>query len=138
MADTVPVGLAALVDEGLGNSCYLLDLGDGAALVVDPPRDLRAVRTAAAGRYRSVRRRHPPARRFPLRRRAAAHEAGARVLASAAGRRGFAHRGLVDGDEVDLGGLVLVAMATPGTPTSTCHCCCATATGRWGCSRAAR
>src|SRR4051794_20681305 len=36
-----------VVDEGLGNSAYLLDLGDGSALAVDPPRDLRAVRAAA-------------------------------------------------------------------------------------------
>jgi hydroxyacylglutathione hydrolase len=39
---------------------------------------------------------------------------GARVLASAAGRREFAHQGLHEGDEVDLGGLTLQALATPG------------------------
>jgi len=38
----------------------------------------------------------------------------AQVLASAAGHREFAHTGLRDGDEVDLGGLVLRALATPG------------------------
>ena len=38
--DVVP-----LVDEGLGNSSYLLDLGDGGALVVDPERDPRPYRT---------------------------------------------------------------------------------------------
>ena len=38
---------ATVVDDGLGNTCYLLDLGDGGALVVDPPRDLRFVRAAA-------------------------------------------------------------------------------------------
>src|SRR5688500_18366116 len=31
--------VVALVDEGLGNSSYLVDLGEGRALVVDPPRD---------------------------------------------------------------------------------------------------
>ena len=36
-----------LVDEGLGNSAYLLDLGDGRALAVDASRDLRALREAA-------------------------------------------------------------------------------------------
>ena len=41
------VELVPVVDEGLGNSAYLVDLGDGGALVVDPPRDLRAVRAAA-------------------------------------------------------------------------------------------
>ncbi|MGW3468973.1 hypothetical protein ACWDKQ_10990 [Saccharopolyspora sp. NPDC000995] len=39
---------------------------------------------------------------------------GTRVLASAAGHREFHHSGLHDGDEVDLGGLRLRALATPG------------------------
>jgi rhodanese-related sulfurtransferase len=39
---------------------------------------------------------------------------GATVLASAAGHREFPHRGLVDGDEVDLGGLTLRTLETPG------------------------
>ncbi len=43
--------IVPVVDEGLGNSSYLVDLGDGRALAVDAPRDLRAVRTAAAGRH---------------------------------------------------------------------------------------
>jgi hypothetical protein len=36
-----------LVDVGLGNSAYLVDLDDGRALAVDASRDLRAVRDAA-------------------------------------------------------------------------------------------
>ena len=39
--------IVPIVDEGLGNSAYLADLGDGRALAVDVPRDLRAVRAAA-------------------------------------------------------------------------------------------
>ena len=39
---------------------------------------------------------------------------GATVLASRAGNREFPHRGLDDGDEVDLGGLTLRTMTTPG------------------------
>lgn len=39
--------LTPLVDEGLGNISYLVDLGDGRALAVDSPRELRAVRVAA-------------------------------------------------------------------------------------------
>ena len=27
-----------VVDEGLGNSAYVVELGDGRALVIDPPR----------------------------------------------------------------------------------------------------
>lgn len=33
--------IATLVDEGLGNCSYVVDLGDGRALVVDPGRDAR-------------------------------------------------------------------------------------------------
>jgi glyoxylase-like metal-dependent hydrolase (beta-lactamase superfamily II) len=40
--------------------------------------------------------------------------AGAQVLAPRASRLGFGHRGLEDGEEVDLGGLVLRALPTPG------------------------
>src|SRR5207247_5675837 len=39
---------------------------------------------------------------------------GASVLASAAGRVEHPHRGLRDDEDVDLGGLTLRAMATPG------------------------
>jgi rhodanese-related sulfurtransferase len=39
---------------------------------------------------------------------------GTTVLASAAGHREFSHSGLRDGDEVDLGGLRLRALGTPG------------------------
>jgi hydroxyacylglutathione hydrolase len=39
--------LIPLVDEGLGNSAYLVDLGDSRALAVDASRDLRSGREAA-------------------------------------------------------------------------------------------
>ncbi|MEU0008012.1 hypothetical protein ABZ079_28040 [Streptomyces sp. NPDC006314] len=42
--------LIPLVDEGLGNSTCLLDLGDCRALVMDASRDLRALRVAAGRR----------------------------------------------------------------------------------------
>jgi hydroxyacylglutathione hydrolase len=106
----------AIVDEGLGNSCYLVDLGDGSGLVVDPPRDLRRVRAAAekeALRIRFVVDTHLHAD-FLSGAVQLSHDDGATVLASAAGRRRFEHRGLADGDELDLGGLTLVALATPG------------------------
>ena len=61
-----------LVDEGLGNSAYLVDLGDGRAPAIDPSRDLRS-----------------DGRTFP-------------------------HRGLGEDDEVDLRGLTLRALTTPG------------------------
>jgi hydroxyacylglutathione hydrolase len=108
--------LRAVVDEGLGNSCYVVDLGDGSALVVDPPRDLRKVRAAASAarlRIRFVADTHLHAD-FLSGAVQLAHDDGAVVLASATGRRRFDHRGLADGDEADLGGLALTALATPG------------------------
>ncbi len=116
MENTATVRLAAIVDEGLGNSCYLLDLGDGRALVVDPPRDLRAVRAAAQRRglrigFAADTHLHAD---FLSGATQLAHDEGVVVLASAAGRRAFPHRGVADGDEVDLGGLALATMATPG------------------------
>ncbi|GEL18740.1 MBL fold metallo-hydrolase [Pseudonocardia asaccharolytica] len=110
------VEVTAVVDEGLGNSCYLVDLGDGSALLVDPPRDLRAVRAAteeAGLRIRFAADTHLHAD-FLSGAAQLAHDDGAVVLASATGRRRFEHRGLAEGDEVDLGGLRLTALATPG------------------------
>jgi hydroxyacylglutathione hydrolase len=105
-----------VVDEGLGNSTYLVDLGDGGALVVDPSRDLRAVRAEAARRNLTiafVAETHLHADFVSGAVRLAAEE-GARVLASAAGGREFEHAGLRDGDELDLGGLRLGVLETPG------------------------
>lgn len=112
-----------LADEGLGNSSYLLDLGDGSALVVDVSRDLRAVTEAALRRGLRIRfavdtHLHADFLSGGLQ---LAAQAGSElvtgdfeVVASAAGRRRWPHRGLTDGDEVDLGGLRLRAVATPG------------------------
>lgn len=110
------VAVVPVVDEALGNSSYLVDLGDERALVVDPPQDLHGVRAGAARRGVSVRfdadtRLHAD---FLSGAAQLAHDDGAQVLVSATGRRGFAHRGLVDGEETDLGGLTLRALATPG------------------------
>lgn len=113
---TVDDHLVALVDEGLGNSAYLLDLGDGRALAVDPPRDLRALRRAAERRglritYAADTHLHADFLSGAVQ---LAADDGAAILASAAGMRAFDHRGLYDGDEIDLGGLTLRALATPG------------------------
>jgi glyoxylase-like metal-dependent hydrolase (beta-lactamase superfamily II)/rhodanese-related sulfurtransferase len=112
MAPTV----TALVDEGLGNSCYLVDLGDGRGLVVDAARDVRAVRAAAdrAGltiAYAADTHLHADFLSGAVQ---LAATNGATVLASATGGREFPHQGLRDGDEVDLGGLRLHTVATPG------------------------
>lgn len=105
------------VDEGLGHSSYLVDLGDGSAALVDPPRfpapqenlaDRLGLRLAwtldshshadyVTGSPGLVQRRH------------------VEFLAPAASRLATPHRPLSDGDHVDLApGIDLIAIATPG------------------------
>jgi glyoxylase-like metal-dependent hydrolase (beta-lactamase superfamily II)/rhodanese-related sulfurtransferase len=108
--------LVPLVDEGLGNSAYLVDLGDGRALAVDASRDLRILRRTAKQRglrvgFAADTHLHADFLSGAVQ---LAHDDGTTVLASAAGQRRFPHTGLVDGDEVDLGGLTLEALSTPG------------------------
>src|ERR1044072_8469374 len=108
--------VTTLVHKGLGNNAYLVELADGRALAVDPPRDLRAVRAWADGaglRIAYVAAAHLHAD-FLFGATRPASEQGARVRASASGQRAFEHRGLVDTEDVDLGGLTLRALATPG------------------------
>ena len=108
--------LTTLVDEGLGNCSYLVDLGDGRALAVDASRDVRALRETAAKRgltvaYAADTHLHADFLSGAVQ---LARDDGAAVLASAVGHRDFPHTRLWDGDEVDLGGLTLRALATPG------------------------
>jgi hydroxyacylglutathione hydrolase len=111
-AATQPI---VLVDEGLGNSSYVLDLGDGRALAVDPGRNPGPYLAAAQRHGLTVAyaaETHLHADFVSGARELAAY--GAEVLAAAAGGTEFPHRGVGDGDEVDLGGLTLRALATPG------------------------
>ncbi|WP_343989403.1 MBL fold metallo-hydrolase [Terrabacter terrae] len=110
------IAVIPLVDEGLGNSAYLLDLADGRALAVDVSRDLRQVREVARRRGLRVAfaaDTHLHADFLSGAVQLAATD-GARVLASADGDREYPHLGLRDNDEVDLGGLTLRTLATPG------------------------
>ncbi|GAB2687038.1 rhodanese-like domain-containing protein [Thalassiella azotivora] len=110
VVDVVPV-----VDTGLGNSAYLVDLGDGGALAVDVSRDLRAVRRESAARgltIRFVADTHLHADFLTGALDLADH--GAQVVASAGGDRRYPHLALRDGDDLDLGGLTLRALSTPG------------------------
>jgi glyoxylase-like metal-dependent hydrolase (beta-lactamase superfamily II)/rhodanese-related sulfurtransferase len=105
-----------VVDEGLGNSAYVVDLGDGRALAIDPSRDLRRIDDAARGRRLAITmtaETHLHADFVSGATRLSARDR-AGVVGSAAGGREFPHVGLHDGDEVDLGGLRLRAWATPG------------------------
>jgi hydroxyacylglutathione hydrolase len=105
-----------IVDEGLGNSAYLVELGDGRALVIDPARDPTPYLELARRRrlriaYAAETHLHAD---FLTGTRELAAAGGAQVLAPRASRLGFAHRGLEDGEELDLGGLTLWVLATPG------------------------
>jgi hydroxyacylglutathione hydrolase len=111
MTEIVP-----FVDEGLGHSSYLVDLGDGRALVVDPPR-IPSPHVAEAR-----------ARGLEIAATADTHShadyvsgspelaaAGAMFLASKGANLEVAHHALSAGDEIELRpGLVLRAIATPG------------------------
>jgi hydroxyacylglutathione hydrolase len=111
------VGIQMFVDEGLGHSSYLVDLGDGTAAILDPPR-------------------------FPVGHMAAANARGATLgwtidthshadyvtgspsltthdevtfVAPAASRLETPHRAVHDGEQVSLSpGVSLTAIATPG------------------------
>ena len=118
--------VVALVDEGLGNSSYLVDLGDGRALAIDPPRDPTGHLAAAARLGITITHTaetHLHADFVGGSRELAAR--GATVLASAAAGIEWPHQGLGDGDETDLGGLRLRVLATPGhTPEHLAYLLC--------------
>jgi glyoxylase-like metal-dependent hydrolase (beta-lactamase superfamily II)/rhodanese-related sulfurtransferase len=105
-----------LLDQGLGNQSYLVDLGGGRALAVDPELDLRALDGAAASRglqvaFAAETHLHADFLSGAVR---LSRRDGAQVVGSRLGGRRFAHLGLDDGAEVDLGGLTLVGWVTPG------------------------
>jgi len=107
--------IVTIRDKGLGNSSYLVDLGDARGLVLDPSRDPGPY--LAAARRRGLRltfaaETHLHADFVSGSRELAAK--GATVVAPAAAGLQFPHRGLGDGDQLDLGGLSLRALATPG------------------------
>ena len=100
---------------GLGNSSYLLDLGDGRAAAIDPQRDIRPYLTIAHRRRLRVAysvETHVHADFVTGSRELAAQ--GAQIVAAGAAGLGFGHRGLHDGDRLDVGGLALEMVATPG------------------------
>jgi hydroxyacylglutathione hydrolase len=110
------VEIQPIVDDGLGNAAWLVDLEDGRALVIDPSRDPTP--------YLDLARRRGPRvawaaethlhADFLSGSRELAAASGARILAPRASRLTFEHQGLDDDQEVDLGGLTLRAVATPG------------------------
>lgn len=105
-----------LVDEGLGNSAYLVDLGDGRGLAVDPSRDLRLLDASARKLGITVAfaaETHLHADFLSGATRLQARD-GAEPIGSADAGRDFPHLGLHDEETADLGGLSLRAWTTPG------------------------
>jgi glyoxylase-like metal-dependent hydrolase (beta-lactamase superfamily II)/rhodanese-related sulfurtransferase len=105
------------VDEGLGHSSYLIDLGDGTGALVDPPRfpdaheqladrlGLRVAWTADTHSHADYVTGSP----------GVARRRGSVFLAPAASGLASPHRALADGDRVDLApGIELIAISTPG------------------------
>jgi hydroxyacylglutathione hydrolase len=115
------VDIAPIVDRGLGNSAYLVDLGDRQGMVIDPERNPTPYLAAAERkglRLRWALETHLHADFVSGVRELAAQ--GVKTLAPTESRLKFDHRGLSDGDDVDLGGLTVRVIATPGhTPE---HC----------------
>jgi glyoxylase-like metal-dependent hydrolase (beta-lactamase superfamily II)/rhodanese-related sulfurtransferase len=109
-AEIVPI-----IDEGLGNSSYLVPLGDGRALVVDPRRDPAPYLELAERLHLQiafVAETHLHADFISGSRELAAF--GAAILAPRASHLAGAYHALEDGEEVNVGGLTLRGLATPG------------------------
>jgi len=104
-----------IVDTGLGNSSYVVDLGDGGALVIDPERDPGPYLRVAA--ERDVRPRFTIETHLHADFVSGSRElmaGGAKLLAPAGSELSYDYQRVQDGDEIDLGGLSLQAIATPG------------------------
>src|SRR5437773_4430073 len=103
--------VVAIVDEGLGNSSYLVDLEDGRALAIDPARH--------PGPYLHAARRRGLEVAFAAETHLHAdfvsglgelRALGARLVVPAAGDYAAVAAPLAGGDELDLGGLTLRAL----------------------------
>jgi glyoxylase-like metal-dependent hydrolase (beta-lactamase superfamily II)/rhodanese-related sulfurtransferase len=102
-------------DPGLGNTAWIVDLGDRRLAVVDPgrhPGSYLAQAEARGGRVAFSVETHLHADFVTGSRELAA--LGATVVASAGAGLDWPHRPVADGAVVDLGGLTLRALATPG------------------------
>jgi glyoxylase-like metal-dependent hydrolase (beta-lactamase superfamily II)/rhodanese-related sulfurtransferase len=110
------VGLITpLPDEGLGNTSWLIDLGDDRVAVVDPGRHPGPFLAFAERRGAKVAfsvETHLHADFVTGSRELAAF--GTTVVAPAASGLEWPHRPVTDGQVVDLGGLSLRALSTPG------------------------
>jgi glyoxylase-like metal-dependent hydrolase (beta-lactamase superfamily II)/rhodanese-related sulfurtransferase len=107
--------VSAVPDEGLGNTSWLIDLGDRRLAVVDPgrhPGPFWAEAERQDARVAFSVETHLHADFVTGSRELATY--GTTVVAPAAGGLEWPHRPMNDGDLVDLGGLSLRALSTPG------------------------
>jgi glyoxylase-like metal-dependent hydrolase (beta-lactamase superfamily II)/rhodanese-related sulfurtransferase len=108
--------ITAFVDEGLGHSSYLVDLGNGTGLVIDPPRLPARAIEAAEERGLTISwtaDTHSHADYVSGSPELAAR--GATFIASRDANLEITHREIGDRDEIELAdGVLLRAIATPG------------------------
>ena len=107
--------ITPVLDEGLGNTSWLVDLGDRRTAVVDPGRHPGPFLAAAERRGARVAfsvETHLHADFVTGSRELAVY--GTTVLAPAGSGLEWPHRPVHDGEVVDLGGLSLRALSTPG------------------------
>ena len=111
------VGIQMFVDEGLGHSSYVIDLGDGAAAILDPPRFPTELVTAAETQGTTPRwtiDTHSHAD-YVTGSPALAAQSGVTFIAPAASRLETPHRPMGDEELVGLAaGVGLRAIWTPG------------------------
>lgn len=103
-------------DRSLGNVSYLVEVGGGAAVVVDPPRDVRPHLELAATlgvRPVAVLDTHLHAD-FVGGARELADATGAEVFGAADAALEYPHRPVESGEELELGDLIVRPIATPG------------------------
>lgn len=102
-------------DDALGNTAYLVDVGDGQAVAVDPRRDIDVYRRVAAERgleIVAVLETHLHADFI-----SGANElraGGARVYAALDAKLGFEHRPVAPGERLEIGDATIDVLATPG------------------------
>ena len=113
---TTALEILSIVDEGLGHSSHVVDLGDGSALVIDPARFPERQRALAADRGLRLAwtaDTHSHADYISGSPELAAE--GATFLASAGAGLAPEHRPVAPGEQIELAsGVVLRAIATPG------------------------
>jgi glyoxylase-like metal-dependent hydrolase (beta-lactamase superfamily II)/rhodanese-related sulfurtransferase len=104
------------IHEGLGNSSYILDLGNGSAVLIDPDRNVSRYRDAlqshglqVAGIFET----HLHAD-FVSGVRELAGDTGAPIFLAAAAESRLPHRGLHGGEVLELDGCEITAIASAG------------------------